>query len=238
MKRLSLVFLFAVVLSGPAAAGTYSAFPLATLSDLKPFTRDLGGLMGSGTNQTARILGFGGFDLGFRAVTQFEPENKDGILKKNQPFSLGWVQAEIGMPFRIDGFIRAGSYDGIALAGGGLKYGLTKPLDEPYRSQVMLLAMGNMATNKYFYATQFAASLLVSINVPVVAPYFSYGFDNTKLTVQNVTVDPALYHRRVYTMEQRYSFGLRAKFNLGYISCGVTRTHGRTLVAAGAGLRF
>ncbi|MBU2574977.1 MAG: hypothetical protein KKH28_12955 [Elusimicrobia bacterium] len=232
-----MILMFSSMPLGRVCAGAYSDFPLARLSDLKPFTRDLGGLMGSGTNQTARILGFAGFDLGVKGATQLEPEDKNGILKKNHPFSLGWVQAEIGMPFRIDGFIRAGSYDGIALAGGGLKYGLTKPLDEPFRSQAMIVVMGNMAAQKYFYATQFSASLLFSINVPV-APYFAAGFDNTRLTVQSGTVDTSLRHKRIYAMEQRYTFGLRTKFKLGYISGGVTRTHGRTLVNAGAGLRF
>lgn len=239
MKRILLSLLFVGVLSGPASAsGTYSNFALATPADLKPFTRDIGGLLGSGTLQTARVLGFGGFDIGVRAVTQLEPEKKDGILEANHPFSLGWVQAQIGMPFRIDGFIRAGSYDGIALAGGGLKYGLTKPMDEPYRGQLLLVAMGNMATHKEFYVTQFSAAMLYSVNVPVVSPFFAYGFDNTKLTVQDGTVDSSLRHKRVYAMEQRYTFGLRAKFNLGYVSCGASRTHGRTLVVAGAGLRF
>ncbi|MBI4801951.1 MAG: hypothetical protein HY796_05445 [Elusimicrobia bacterium] len=238
IKRICLISMFSAMPPGPIFAGAYSNFPLARLSDLKPFTRDLGGLMGSGMNQTARILGFSGFDLGFRGTTQLAPEEKNGILKKNHPFSLGWVQAEIGMPFRIDGFIRAGSYDSIALAGGGLKYGLTKPLDEPYRTQAMIVAMGNMATQKYFYATQFSASLFFSINLPHLAPYFSAGFDNTKLTVQSGTVDTSLIRKKIYAMEQRYTFGLRAKFKLGYISGGVTRTHSRTLVSAGAGLRF
>lgn len=242
MKRAFFAFLFAAAFSGPASAGTYSNFPLATPADLKPFTRDIGGLLGSGTLQTARVLGFGGFDLGVRSVTQLEPEDKDGILEKNHPFSLGWVQAQIGGPLCIDGFIRAGSYDGIAMAGGGLKYGFSKPVDEPYRGQIMLVGMGNMATHRYFYITQFSASLLYSINVPVVSPFFSYGFDNTRLTVQSGMADTTLVDKSFYAMEQRYTFGLRAKFKVGYasyyLSCGVTRTHGRNLVVAGTGLRF
>ena len=68
-----------------AGSGTYADFPKAEASDLRPFARDLGGLLGSGTNQTARVLGFGGFDLSVRSVVQFEPEKEDGILKKNRP---------------------------------------------------------------------------------------------------------------------------------------------------------
>ena len=219
-----------------ADSGRYGDFQSASLSDLKPFARDLGGLLGSGTNQTARVLGFGGFDLSARSVVQFEPESGDGILKKNKPFGLGWVQAEIGMPFRIDGFIKAGSFANLAVTGGGLKYGLTQPQK---KIQAMLVASGNMSAHKFFYATTFAASLVFSVNTPVVAPYFGAGMDNTTLVVQNNLNDPTLVGKRIAVFEPRYTAGFRATFlTYGYISGGYTYTHGRSLVNAGLGLRI
>jgi hypothetical protein len=166
---------------------------------------------------------------------QFEPENKNGILKKNKPFGLGWVQAEIGMPFRIDGFIKAGSFDGMALVGGGLKYGLTQPQK---KVQAMLVATGNMAAHKYFYATHFASSLIISLNTAVISPYLGAGVDNTGLVVQTVD-DPSLAGRRISVLEPRYTAGFRTTFlNYGYFACGYTYTHGRSLVNAGLGLRI
>ena len=219
-----------------AGSGVYADFPRATAADLKPFARDLGGLMGSGTNQTARVLGFGGFDISGRAVMQFAPEKRNGILKQNKPFGLGWVQAEIGMPFRIDGFIKAGSFDNIALAGGGLKYGLTQPQK---KIQAMIVATGNIAAHKFFYATHFASGLVVSVNLPGIAPYFGMSLDNTRLTVQSNSVDPSLVDRRISVLEPRYMAGFRATFlNYGYISGGYTWTHGRSLVNAALGLRI
>ena len=219
-----------------AGSGRYGDFQQASVSDLRPFARDLGGLLGSGTNQTARVLGFGGFDVSGRTVVQFEPESGDGILAKNKPFGLGWVQAEIGMPFRIDGFIRAGSFANLALSGGGLKYGLTQPQK---KIQAMVVAVGNMAAHKFFYATHFAASLVFSVNTPVVAPYFGAGMDNTTLTVQNNLNDPTLVGKRISVFEPRYMAGFRATFmSYGFISCGYTYTHGRSLVNAGLGLRI
>ncbi|HOW89287.1 MAG TPA: hypothetical protein PL037_03320, partial [Elusimicrobiales bacterium] len=106
-RTIPAVFIFALS-AGAAFAGVYSDFPLATADDLKPFARDLGGIVGSGTNQTARVLGFGGFDISARAVSQFRPSSGNGVLKRDRPFGFGWVQAEIGMPYRVDGFIRAG----------------------------------------------------------------------------------------------------------------------------------
>lgn len=219
-----------------ADSGRYGDFQYASLSDLKPFARDLGGLLGSGTNQTARVLGFGGFDLSGRTVVQFEPESGDGILKKDTLFGLGWVQAEIGMPFRIDGFIKAGSFSNLAVTGGGLKYGLTQPQK---KIQAMLVASGNMAAHKFFYATSFSGSLIFSVNTPAVAPYFGAGIDNTTLVVQNNLTMPELVGKRIAVFEPRYMAGFKATFlTYGYISGGYSYTHGQSLVNAGLGLRI
>lgn len=238
MKKILFASVLAVLTlqTAYAASGRYGDFQYAVLSDLKPFARDLGGLLGSGTNQTARVLGFGGFDLSGRAVVQFEPESGDGILKKDTPFGLGWVQAEIGMPFRIDGFIKAGSFANLAVTGGGLKYGLTQPQK---KIQAMVVASGNMAAHKFFYATTFAASLVFSVNTPVVSPYFGAGMDNTNLVVQNNLADPTLVGKRIAVFEPRYMAGFRMTFlSYGFISGGYTYTHGRSLVNAGLGLRI
>jgi len=224
-----------------AGSGVFADFPQASAADLKPFARDLGGILGSGTNQTARVLGFGGFDISGRAVSQFEPSSRNGVVKKNKPFGFGWVQAEIGMPFRIDGFIKAGSFSNMALAGGGLKYGLTQP---QRKVQAMLVATGDMASHRFFYATHFASNLVISVNTPVVSPYFGAGVDNTTLTAQHI-VDPdntsalsSLSGHRVSVFEPRYTAGFKVTFlTYGYLSAGYTYTHGRSLVTAGLGLR-
>lgn len=237
MKKILLVFGIALLSLRTACAdsGGYDNFFNATRSDLRPFARDLGGLLGSGTNQTARVLGFGGFDFSGRSVIQFEPEKKDGILKKDNPFGLGWFQAEIGMPFRIDGFIKATSLNDMAVAGGGLKYGLTQPQK---KVQAMAVVTANLAAHKYFYATHFAYNLIVSLNTPVVSPYFGIGMDHTKLIAQTIQ-DPALVGKRISVAEPRYTAGLKMVFlNYGYISGGYTYTHGQGLVTAGLGLRI
>ena len=245
MKKGMLPGLFYLLFAtGPAFAGpgTYADFPEASASDLKPFARDLGGIVGSGTNQTARVLGFGGFDISARAVSQFEPSSGNGILRKNKPFGFGWVQAEIGMPFRIDGFIKAGSFGNMALAGGGFKYGFTQP--QPRKMQVMLVASGDMISHRFFYATHFASNLVMSVNMPVLAPYLGVGVDNTSLTAQHI-VDPAnptilssLSGHRVSVLEPRYTAGFKLTFlTYGYLSAGYTYTHGSSLVTAGLGFR-
>lgn len=234
MAKTLLVFSCALLLGlSTAGAADYDGFQAATAASLKPFARDLGGLLGSGSNQTARPLGFSGFDIGVRAVAQFTPSHGNVALKKNNIFGLGFVQAEIGMPYRIDGFVRGGAYEGLAVAGGGLRYGLWNVSDEKYRVNAMLVAMGNLAAHKYFYAVHFNTSLVCSLNVPVVAPYIGAGYDFTRLEAQSPTLD-----QRVYVAEPRFTAGLRAKFKLGYIASGYTYTHDRGLVNASAGFRF
>ncbi|MEK7721439.1 MAG: hypothetical protein AAB359_03520, partial [Elusimicrobiota bacterium] len=95
-----------------AVAANYDNFRNLTTGSFRPFARDIGSLLGSGSNQTARPLGFAGFDIGVRGVAQFKPSHGNTVLKKNNLFGLGVIQAEIGMPYRIDGFVRGGTFEG------------------------------------------------------------------------------------------------------------------------------
>jgi hypothetical protein len=228
----------AVVLSfglAMASAADFDGFRNVTdVSVMKPFARDLGGLLGSGTNQTARPLGFSGFDFGVRAVAQFNPSHGDTVLKTDNTFGLGFVQAEIGMPYRIDGFVRGGSFEGLTVAGGGLRYGLWNVSDEKYKINAMLVGMADMATNPYFYAVHFNTSVLFSINVPVLAPFFGAGYDFTRLQSEVA----ALSNKSVSVSDPRFQAGLRLKLGLGYFAAGETYTHDRLLTNASAGFRF
>lgn len=238
MRKTTACFALAVFLGAVScSAAEYDGFRGAGAAAFKPFARDLGGLLGSGSNQTARPLGFSGFDLGVRAVAQFKPSHGNTALKRNNLFGLGFVQAEIGMPYRIDGFVRGGAYDGIAVAGGGLRYGLWNVSDEKYHFNAMLLGMADMAVHKHFNAVHFNTGLTCSLNAPVVSPYISAGYDFTKLQAQAMA-DPALNGKTVSTAEPRLTFGFRAKLKLGYLAAGVAYTHDRALTSAGAGFRF
>ncbi len=223
--------------AAPAAAAGYDGFNAIGPDGLKPFARDLGGLLGSGANQTARPLGFSGFDIGVRAAAQFTPSHGNNALKKDNMFGAGFIQAEIGMPYRIDGFVRGGAHEGLAVAGGGLRYGLWNVSDEKYHINAMLNLMGNMASHRYFYAVHFNTSLVCSMNVPVLSPYIGAGFDFTRLEAQ-IVADPSLSGKRVSVSEPRFTAGLRARLKLGYIAGGFTYTHDRPLVNASAGFRF
>lgn len=220
-----------------ASAADYDNFRNLAPGGLKPFARDVGSLLGSGSNQTARPLGFAGFDIGVRGVAQFRPSSGNNVLKKNNMFGLGVVQAEIGMPYRIDGFVRGGAFEGISMAGGGLRYGLWNLSDEKYKINAMLVGMANMATHRYFYAVHFNTGLVLSINVPVAAPYLGVAYDFTRFEAQAVN-DASLVGKKVSVSAARFTAGVRLKLKLGYLACGLTYTHDRSLVNASAGFRF
>lgn len=238
MDRKLIVLTLGVFLLAPAAsAADYDGFRAVTASSMKPFARDIGGLLGSGSNQTARPLGFSGFDVGVRAMAQFKPSHGNIALKKNNLFGMGVVQAEIGMPYRVDGFVRGGSVEGMTIAGGALRYGLWNVSDEKGKINAMLVGMANIATSRYFYAVHQNLSAVCSINVPVITPYISAGYDFTRLEAQAVS-DASLQGEDVRVAEPRFTAGFRVKFNLGYLSGAFTYTHDRPLITASAGFRF
>ena len=208
-----------------------------TESSLKAFAKDIGGILGSGANNTARSLGFSGFDVGYRQVVQLKPSLKNTVFNSERAISLGWVQAEIGMPYRVDGFIRGMNYDSFAVTGGGLRYGLRKISDKPGYTQMMFIIMGNMATHRDFYLTHIASHIYISRNAKVMTPYMGFGFDSTKLFV-NQADDAALIGKKVYTFEGRFTAGMKFKLRFFYLAFAGTITHGRTNLEGSFGARF
>ncbi len=237
MKRLAAAFLLLAALGAPARAEGYDEFITVTRRSLKPFAADIGGLLGAASNHTARSLGFSGFDMGFRSALQLRPSSGNDILPARKAFGFNYFQAEIGMPYRIDGFVRAGGDDGLVVTSAGLRYGLRAISDQPYYMHAMLEAMGSLAAHKYFYAKHFGANLRLSMNLKFAALYAGAGIDNTALTVQTAN-DAALVDETASVSEPRYFAGLKKKIRYGYLSAGWAETHGRNLLEGALGLRF
>ena len=225
-----------------AAADPYAGFQqFADAGSLKPFARDLGGLLGSATFHNGRSLGFSGFDVGARYGAQFHPSAGDNIMRGNnvKSFGLPWVQAEIGMPFKIDGFIRGISYQGLTVSGGGLRYGLYSPSDKPWTPQVLVSGVGHSVVHRDFSATHFGANLVCSAGTPAVMPYIGVGFDRTRLVVRSSKSDPALDGTNVTTIESRLTAGVSLKpHQFVYLSLAGTLAHGQGGAEADLGVRF
>ena len=243
MKAL-LAALLAAALAVPAfaVADPYAGFEQrADAGSLKPFTRDLGSLLGGATFHSGRSLGFSGFDVGVRYGAQLRPSAGDNIMRGGNVHSFGlpWVQAEIGMPFKIDGFIRGISYQGLTVSGGGVRYGLFSASDKPWAPQVLISGVGHSVVHKDFSATHFGANLVASAGTPVFTPYAGVGFDRTRLVVRSSLLDPTLNGSTVTTLESRFTLGMRLKpYQFTYLSVAGTVTHGIPGAEADLGIRF
>jgi len=245
MKKL-LAVLLAVFCAAPAFAvsdefGGFAAY--WDTGSLKPFTRDLGGILGSSTFHSGRSLGFSGFDVGANYAAQFYPSKGDTILRNNgvKDFGLPWIQADIGLPFKIDGFIRGISYQGLTVAGGGLRYGLYSPSDKPWTPQVLVSVVGDSVVHQDFSASHFGADLVASMGNPTVTPYVGAGFDRTRLEAHvNSASDPtALAGTSATTLESRFTAGVRVKpFQFTYLDVAYNCMHGQSGAEAGLGVRF
>jgi len=243
MKRLALAA--AVLLaSSTAFAGADQFGGFARYADegsLKPFARDLGGVLGAATFQSGRSLGLTGFDVGLRFGGQFYPSKGNNILRNNgvRVFGLPWIQAEVGMPFKISGFIRGVSYQGLTIAGGGLRYGLYATSDKPWAPQVLISAVAHSVVHSDFSASHAGANLVCSAGTPFFAPFAGVGLDRMRLVVRQSTLDPLLNGRVVNTLESRFTLGMRlTPYQFTYLNFAATLAHGQPGAEAGLGVRF
>jgi hypothetical protein len=239
--------LAAVLLAAAAAPAFATPDPYAGFSQfadagsLKPFTRDLGGLLGGATFHDGRSLGFSGFDVGARYSAQFYPSKGDSIMRNNgvRSFGLPWVQAEIGLPFKIDGFIRGISYQGLTVSGGGIRYGVYAPSDKPWTPQVLVSGVGDSVVHQSFSASHFGANAVASAGTPFFLPYVGAGFDRTRLVVRASALDPTLNGTSVTTLEARFTGGVRLKiYQFTYVNLAYVLAHGQSGAEAGLGVRF
>lgn len=199
MKKIFFLLACCLLATGAFARNIWDDFSQnVTPNNVRAFTKDLGGLIGSGTYTTGRVLGWGGFQIGPRGSMIFKMSKGSGATgaEKNHT-ALGnrsdvgtvfypWLQADIGLPFRIDGFIRASSYQGLTIAGGGLRWGITQPNEMLGSLQPMLVVAAHSASARDFSASHYNASLVISMKIKYFVPYVGGGVDYTTLHVNSV----------------------------------------------------
>ncbi|HAM36265.1 MAG TPA: hypothetical protein DEB40_09520 [Elusimicrobia bacterium] len=241
MTRIFLCLL-ALLAAAPARADVYGGFEeFADSGALRPFSRDLGGVLGSATYHSGRSLGFSGFDIGARVGAQLSPDKDDRILRNKgvRSFGLPWIQAEIGLPYRFDGFIRGISYEGLTIAGGGLRYGLLKSSDKAWAPQLLVSAVAHSVVHQHFSASHLGGNLVFSMGTPKFNPYLGAGLDRTNLVVRSSRLDPAINGATVTTAESRFTAGMRLRlWTFGYLNAAYNVVHGTSGAEAGLGVRF
>lgn len=243
MRRTLLAFLAASAAAAPAsAADQFRGFKqYVDRGSLTPFTRDLGSVLGSASFHNGRSLGFSGFDLGAHGGMRFKPSRGNSVLSGAgvKAFGLPWAQAEIGLPFRLDGFIRGISYQGVTISGGGLRYGILKATDQHWTPQFLLSSVAHSVAHKDFSASHVGVNLVASIGTPRIAPYLGAGIDRTRVVVKSSDLDPTLVGVEASTLESRFTAGLSVRPHpFIYVQAAFTLTHGEPGVDTGLGIRF
>ena len=221
MRKILLAFMAVAVLGLPVQArNIWDDFAANVSQDnVRAFTKDLGGLMGSGTYTTGRVLGWGGFQIGPRGTMIFKMskgKNDTTHTALGERDEVGevfypWIQADIGMPFRLDGFIRASSYEGMTIAGGGLRWGITRPNEMLGSFQPMLVVSAHSASARDFSATHYNASLVLSMKFKYFVPYIGGGVDYTTLHINQADNAPELVGDNEYAATARATVGLNFK---------------------------
>lgn len=217
--------------------GDFSSFPSIDLKSAKYFAGDIGAVMSGGLSYTGRSLGFSGFDVGYRTIYQLKPSRKAAFMPAKRAFGLNFIQAEIGMPYRIDAFVRAGFGEDVTVIGGGIKYGIWKIKDGLYKTNGIVYVASHMANNPNFYAIGNAIGVTFSINCGDIRPFVTLGYNSTRLTVQN-SYDASLVNKNFYAFRENIGGGLRLKVKWVNLSAAYSYSGGNDLLHGAFTLRF
>ena len=245
-KIISILALLMLVLPAVQARNIWDDFYAhVTHDNVRAFTKDLGGLIGSGTYTTGRVLGWGGFQIGPRGTMVFkmsQDKNATNATALGDREEVGevfypWLQADIGMPFRLDGFIRASSYQGMTIAGGGLRWGITRPNEMLGSFQPMLVLSAHSASARDFSATHYNASLVLSMKFKYFVPYIGGGVDYTTLDINQSVLAPSLSGEDEYAATARATAGLNFKLP-SYLDLSLAANYAYYGIGAEASLSF
>lgn len=248
LRSVLALFLFTVTLTAVGVSSALAQDQFGGFQEhmdrgaMKPFARDLGALLGAATFHSGRSLGFSGFDVGVRSGLVFAPDRDNRALRGRgiSVFGIPYFQAEIGLPFSLDGFIRGVSFQGVTIAGGGLRYALVKASDKPLKPQFLLSWSGHSVAHKDFSASHVGLNLVTSVQFKMLNPYLGIGFDRTRVVVRSVPqLDPTMQGLEESVLVPRAALGvsMRPKPYL-YLHGAATYTSRSAGADTGIGIRF
>jgi len=193
---------------------------------------DLGALVGGPSFHHGKALGFPlGIDVGIHAAF-LHVDKEDTILRDNgSTAKSGWVQAEYGLPGRINLIGRVGRiYDADAY-GGGLRWGIFTSI-APGVPSVSISGLYGKVKHDAFDAETYSGNLVASFDVPFIHPYAGVGYDSTELNPDGTPLNG-----------KQGALRLEVGVNLSiipftYLSIGGGVSDGRRIGHAGLGVRF
>jgi len=207
---------------------------------IKPFAKDLGGVLGGGDFHSGRALGFPGFDVQATAAVQFKPDKDNVILDAAgvKAFGVPRVQVEVGLPYNIDVIARGLSAYGGSILGGGLRYGIWKTKVLGMLPDIAVSAFGDRFDHDLFKVSHFSFNLVVSFNLPVIKPYLGVGLDSTKVTIKDAA-NPALIGLSAKSTGSRITAGVDLTFiPFTHVYGAYSLFNGNSGAEFGLGVRF
>lgn len=232
----------AFIFNGAALADPFADFKQeAQDSFIKPFAKDLGGLIGGSDFSSGRTAGFPGFDIGLSAVVQSKPSDSNRILRNAnvKAFGLPLLQASVGLPVvGADIAVRGMSYSSLSVIGGGLRYPLLKSgTVAKFIPDVAVAAFYDVINYTYFKGSHISCDVSASFDLPVIKPFAGIGYDRTKIEVQGVSA--ALNGASATATGARYTLGLKVTpFPMTYVFGAYSVLHGAAGYQAGFGVKF
>ncbi len=245
IRRLVLAASVLLAFSPAVRADEFSDNFTANLNppSLKAFAKGMGSLLGAGSFHTGETLNFPiGFDVGFH-VAGVQIKNDNPILRDNKSFiPVGWLQAELGLPARVNLIARYGKLFNADLYGGGLRVGLIKS-ELPGLPSVSLTGLYDEARHDYFKAKTLTTNVVLSFDVPIVHPYIGAGYDYTRVdpTSKAFATAPASVNRGLDAKASGYR--VEAGVNLSiipftYMTLGGGLANGGKMGHVALGVRF
>ena len=241
LKMISIAVLSLMVFTSGAWADPFEDFKTRVNTTLlKPFAKDLGGLIGGADFSSGRTLSFPGFDIGLATVIQFKPDSDNLVLKNAgvDAFGLPTIQVSGAIPtIGVDAVIRGLSVSGLSIVGGGLKYGVYKSGIAKFIPDVMVSAFYDTIKYDYFKGNHYSFNVSASCDIPVIKPFVGFGYDKTKLEIKNVSA--ALNGIEAKTGESRVTVGAKiTPFPFTYLYGAYSMLHGNSGAQLGLGIKF
>jgi opacity protein-like surface antigen len=208
---------------------------------MKPFARDIGGLIGGADFHTGKTAGFPGFDIALYGNVQTEPEPDNEILKQADVdvFGAPMLVATVGLPYNFEVVARGAGYAGVTMIGGGLRWGIIQ--GKSLLPDVKIGGFYDVLDHDVLKMQHLSASISASFDWPMITPYVGIGVDQTKLetkvaSVAGVTVNPGA---EVTVTEPRVTVGANLNIlPLIYVFGGYSWMHGASAFQGGAGIKF
>lgn len=157
-------------------------------SNLQPFARDLGGVLGAAEVDPGRRLGFPHVEAGVVSGFQFRPDRDDTILRDSgvKAFGVPMIQGAVGLPLGFDVVAHGLGVSGARLFGGGARWTAFKvPLTDGSLPMIGVGVFADKVNHADFAATHYAFNGSLGWSLPLIAPFVNAGYDVTSVKVGN-----------------------------------------------------